>query len=55
MKILIEHTLDREDNRIAKSLDDAAVILGVSRSTVMLRLSNSNGRVIIGQYLLTIL
>ena len=55
MKILIEHTRDRDDNRIAKSLDDAADILGIPYSKVVFSLSNSDGKVIIGQYLLTIL
>ena len=55
MKILIEHTFNTEENRIAKNLDDAAVIIGVPRPTVMRRLANSNGKVVIGQYLLTIL
>ena len=55
MKILIEHTRDKRDNRIAKSLDDAAGILNVPRSTIMFSLSNSDGKVILGEYLLTIL
>lgn len=55
MKILIEPIHDGGESRIARSIDHAAELIKSDRSLVLSRLADSNGKVIIGRYSLTII